>query len=149
MFEPNTEARNIIMFQSLFYWMLLSNTRNTQTNTCIGMCSFNPCFIGCYSLTRIISVSVDANSGFNPCFIGCYSLTESRHSRAKQTSTRCFNPCFIGCYSLTAPKNARLTLSVRRFQSLFYWMLLSNLYCYRLHYSSYQVSILVLLDVTL
>ena len=38
------------LFQSLFYWMLLSNgVQNMETD--ISSISFNPCFIGCYSLT--------------------------------------------------------------------------------------------------
>ena len=110
-------------FQSLFYWMLLSNQRPflyLRTQRC-----FNPCFIGCYSLTggaqpdkrysmmfqslfywmllsnksMEMSCSILWRTSFNPCFIGCYSLT-AYGLRDYQLQV-CFNPCFIGCYSLT------------------------------------------------
>ena len=41
-----------VMFQSLFYWMLLSNLQ-TRDEMLERLRSFNPCFIGCYSLTNL------------------------------------------------------------------------------------------------
>ena len=39
--------------------------------------SFNPCFIGTYSITKQITQSKRiASQSFNPCFIGTYSITD-------------------------------------------------------------------------
>ena len=57
--------------------MLLSNVESVAGDTL--MLSFNPCFIGCYSLTviRVKYPRTFISTSFNPCFIGCYSLTSS------------------------------------------------------------------------
>ena len=65
--------------------------------------------------------------GFNPCFIGCYSLTMYRRSFWRENKS--FNPCFIGCYSLTRRDYNAAMRDEFWFQSLFYWMLLSNCGC--------------------
>jgi len=86
------------MFQSLFYWKLLSYqsplAARLQARTC-----FNPCFIGNCSHTRI---------------------TEEE----KKALKLCFNPCFIGNCSHTAKKRFQ-SVQGEVFQSLFYWKLLS------------------------
>ena len=88
-----------VRFQSLFFWMLLSKLPAAPPFPAFPMC-FNPYFSGCFSLSlsRCIYVWLDL----------C-----------------CFNPYFSGCFSLsvlvyeTLPKNVK-------FQSLFFWMLLSK-----------------------
>src|SRR5208337_850835 len=109
------------MFQSLFYWMLLSDRAHDSCAPAVHIC-FNPCFIGC-----------------------CY---QTLLPNMKEESLLCFNPCFIGCCYQTR-SNVSEAGSLTVFQSLFYWMLLSD------HHPCFTglvilvtgpVSILVLLD---
>ncbi len=72
---------------------------------------------------KIRDTKIELRRCFNPCFNGCYSSTIHRKERIK-CGNPCFNPCFNGCYSST---QIVLVLIIR----------------------IYNVSILVLMDVTL
>ena len=101
-FLPGTRLWINSRFQSLFYWMLLSNAILSAGDSPARSPGFNPCFIGCYSLTLLQDYresTLDISS-FNPCFIGCYSLIFQYFADIRALVCS-FNPCFIGCYSLT------------------------------------------------
>ena len=136
------------VFQSLFYWKLLSYliTRRLKWQ---GFRCFNPCFIGNCSHTIPRGLWSKYPMGFNPCFIGNCSHTQAKKrfqsvqgevfqslfywkllSYSGQTlfyldTHTGFNPCFIGNCSHTISDPCPLVSKITRFQSLFYWKLLS------------------------
>ncbi|KUK90149.1 MAG: Uncharacterized protein XE02_0677 [Mesotoga infera] len=83
---------------------------------------FNPCFNGCLSSTFNGLKKVEQNQSFNPCFNGCLSSTTKKPSFSTPPSS--FNPCFNGCLS-------------------------STIYCFCAISINSDVSILVLMDVSL
>ena len=109
----------------MFYWNLLYYT-NKYVSCYYCIKSFNPCFIGTYSITyekykksiirnevlilvlleltllQVHMLSIGAFNAlcFNPCFIGTYSITMHLWLNDVRP-TDCFNPCFIGTYSIT------------------------------------------------
>ena len=90
------------MFQSLLWWMLLSGTGEAYHGGRRSQC-FNPCCGGCCSAASAVCRDPRrTDSGFNPCSGGCCSRLGRRR-----------------------PRRCRLL----RFQSLFWWMLLSGLAC--------------------
>jgi len=133
-------------FQSLFYWKLLSyrpfsfkpmrnwlnvsilvllETALIQTFVLIHLTSngcFNPCFIGNCSHTLTILLIDYIDLSFNPCFIGNCSHTRKWGRLFWKGGS--FNPCFIGNCSHTIIGRAERPCEFK-FQSLFYWKLLS------------------------
>ena len=91
-----------ILFQSLFFWMLLSKL--------------------CSSRLSLLMLSLC----FNPYFSGCFSLRFT-WTRTKCGKLSCFNPYFSGCFSLRKHLVVEEYRHACRFQSLFFWMLLSKL----------------------
>ena len=86
-------------FQSLFFWMLLSKPVWRRLHHRPKE-SFNPYFSGCFSLRLHHPRRHTWHTRFNPYFSGCFSLR-----RFLQHDTDCwdagFNPYFSGCFSLS------------------------------------------------
>ena len=95
-----SEGMRITVFQSLFYWMLLSNLLVWAIFGGRWWGCFNPCFIGCYSLTRVLGCISGGNWKFQSLFYWML-LSNWMCTCFLRLWLVCFNPCFIGCYSLT------------------------------------------------
>ena len=137
------------MFQSLFYWNLLSYAYSTSSMTSRGKVSilvllepplihfftfsgglisdgFNPCFTGTSSHTLYDTEGEMDITGFNPCFTGTSS----------HTSVLIWHRdlgCQVSILVLLEPPLIRIKRRkgvpvVFQFQSLFYWNLLSYLF---------------------
>ena len=62
---------------------------------------FNPCFIGTYSITGLVSLS-NFLSKYLVLILVLLELTLLRDSYIGGGNMKlCFNPCFIGTYSIT------------------------------------------------
>ena len=112
------------LFQSLFFWMLLSKPTPTPTIPEKPVITFQSLFF--WMLLSKLS----------RCIYVCLALC-------------CFNPYFSGCFSLR-PEYRLWCGPRRRFQSLFFWMLLSKIrgvLSVALHF--FVVSILIFLDASL
>ena len=116
-----TRWRFFYWFQSLFQWILLSNSGWDV-------------------------LADDWEISFNPCFSGSCSRIQ-KFSR-KLMDLVCFNPCFSGSCSRIRRSCPRRAHTVR-FQSLFQWILLSNLATSVNILGDNEVSILVLVDLAL
>ena len=88
------------MFQSLFFWMLLSKTIMVHMRPWRKILRFNPYFSGCFSLRRVEKyLHLQILLSFNPYFSGCFSLRKvSADIGIRPISS--FNPYFSGCFSL-------------------------------------------------
>ncbi len=116
--RPGIAPGHITPFQSLFYWIFLSEA----------------------SVSDGDKGDVD---GFNPCSIG---FSFRRRPAASTTfAMASFNPCSIG-FSFRREGEAVVYRSGHLFQSLFYWIFLSEELLRQLQGGVQAVSILVLLD---
>ena len=88
----------VVMFQSLFSWMLLWKTNGIRIRE-LHWFSFNPCSLGCCSESRDGQITDPDRVPvrFNPCSLGCCSERKKTPRRAHHTSS--FNPCSLGCCS--------------------------------------------------
>ena len=114
------------LFQSLFFWMLLSKSP------------------GMYS------PAVGLNFVFQSLF---FWMLLSKHglTAARRSGLSGFNPYFSGCFSLRLARAVFGLFIIQLFQSLFFWMLLSK-GCLRLPLQAWclqVVSILIFLDASL
>ena len=87
--------------------------------------SFNPCFSGSTFQTLSLIFLFSMLDSFNPCFSG--STFQTRYKRTwEKYPTDGFNPCFSGSTFQTLDRyNLHLYIFVL-FQSLFFWIYLSN-----------------------
>ena len=141
-----------LRFQSLFFWMLLSKLMISICVRYLLFVSFNPYFSGCFSLSiQNIKSKITRTSSFNPYFSGCFSLRLNTNGSFDARiflfqslffwmllSKRMyilvpvrlcglsFNPYFSGCFSLSQCRYSPVFFGDWRFQSLFFWMLLSK-----------------------
>ena len=70
----------------MFYWNLLYYEIAKKQDLNIVE-SFNPCFIGTYSITfPDVHENIPLRRCFNPCFIGTYSITDIARVRLVQSS---------------------------------------------------------------
>ncbi len=150
--------------------MLLCDSSALSIPALVRRC-FNPCSLGCCSVTDLIALMVATQStGFNPCSLGCCSVT--CRSPTRISISCCFNPCSLGCCSVTVIYSTAsgehimfqslfswmllcdgswrtLFNNLEMFQSLFSWMLLCDVLPNLFPQVTVAVSILVLLDVAL
>ena len=140
-------VRAVDMFQSLFFWMLLSKS-GISSGSWPGKRGFNPYFSGCFSLRSGIYASEQTcSSGFNPYFSGCFSLSAT--TIIMLATVGCFNPYFSGCFSLSQTGDIRYLDTLFLFQSLFFWMLHSKFFPFLHFLLFFRVSILIFLDASL
>ena len=112
------------MFQSLFFWMLLSKVAWWSPPLTPPSC-FNPYFSGCFSLSLLcLFLSVRPDLCFNPYFSGCFSL-----SSAAAPVGFALSPGFQSLFFwmlLSKIHHGQWVTFPEKFQSLFFWMLLSK-----------------------
>ena len=139
----------MFMFQSLFYWIYLSNSlRYFDSGWCcevsilvlldlplklgyivclsLRMLCFNPCFTGFTSQTTITELVRLGVEVFQSLFYWIY-LSNLLGKTVEVIQLACFNPCFTGFTSQTGGVYHEYDPK-REFQSLFYWIYLSNLW---------------------
>ena len=113
------------MFQSLFFWMLLSKLCARTHEVRIAM--FQSLFF--WMLLSKLHLPEDVVPTvlvcFNPYFSGCFSLRHEQQQR-QPYQHQCFNPYFSGCFSLSRMSACIPFCKIHEFQSLFFWMLLSK-----------------------
>ena len=112
------------MFQSLFFWMLLSKLGIDTYSTMFTEPSFNPYFSGCFSLRSIDTGLKGEVIKFQSLFFWML-LSKDASAMPSEMACESFNPYFSGCFSLTCRYRSVFSFSMA-FQSLFFWMLLSN-----------------------
>ena len=109
-------------FQSLFYWMFVFNTYETMERD--DTKCFNPCFIGCLSLTYLLLSVLFRYYRFNPCFIGCLSLTVNWGD--ENYKDMAFQSLFYWMFVFNDTNGDEIFEFWVSFQSLFYWMFVFN-----------------------
>ena len=131
--------------------------------------SFNPCSLGCFPRSVLLTGNEKIKASFNPCSLGCFPrrvnmmnrdhpskrfqslfswMFSSKFARIRaSSSSSCFNPCSLGCFPRSFSFGS-VHFSIT-FQSLFSWMFSSKSYNQGDYKKSAPVSILVLLDVFL
>ncbi len=110
-------------FQSLFSWMLLCDEKR-QKRAQPPITSFNPCSLGCCSVTLYNACDGAVVSGFNPCSLGCCSVTRLG-SGAIQNGVE-FQSLFSWMLLCDHLFLHCRKLFLKLFQSLFSWMLLCD-----------------------
>ena len=106
--------------------------------------SFNPCSLGCFPRSVLLTGNEKIKASFNPCSLGCFPRRVNMMNQI--THQNGFNPCSLGCFPRSLQGSG--FLFVELFQSLFSWMFSSKFFL-RIGPFQYHVSILVLLDVFL
>ena len=105
--------------------------------------SFNPCYVGLWSVSTHYAAAGRSKSGFNPCYVGLWSV--SRVGNSGTAPSDCFNPCYVGLWSVSCD-HADQGDGQFEFQSLLCWIMVCKSSSPVSSVSTSAVSILVMLD---
>ncbi len=157
-------------FQSLFSWMFRSKRDGGRYNTrrdgvsilvlvdvsleacefsgrvCEAFRCFNPCSRGCFARRKEICPPALCGTSFNPCSRGCFARSMEIVNLTREESE--FQSLFSWMFRSKDGANRSRSFCMK-FQSLFSWMFRSKQRYVPFSPSTFRVSILVLVDVSL
>ena len=154
------------LFQSLLCWIMVCKAWASWLSWADDV-SFNPCYVGLWSVRpRSVRLTI-CLFGFNPCYVGLWSVSCVDVWRAVRpigfqsllcwimvcktltpsvpTTALSFNPCYVGLWSVRMFDQMTL-LKVLKFQSLLCWIMVCKFTDPAFSVKKIFVSILVMLD---
>jgi len=135
-------AGSVFLFQSLLCWIMVCKTLTQRPPSKIPV-SFNPCYVGLWSVRELSLRAVADHCLFQSLL--CWIMVCKKHGPECLAVVKSFNPCYVGLWSVRRTKyNSRD--SCQAFQSLLCWIMVCKTTPTTPFIFVKAVSILVMLD---